>query len=516
MSAALEALLGEDRVDRSPEMRALMAEDISGPATHAPAAVARPADAAAVAGLVAQARAEGLALLPRGAGQSYTAGFRPPSDRSLIVDLRDLDRIEIDAVRRVARVGAGATWEALRAAAAEAGLRAPFFGPLSGLTATVGGALSQNGAFFGSAAHGYAADAVRGLEVVDGTGARRRLGAQAAGRDPALAWFGPGLMQAFLGDAGALGLKTEALIRLIPAPPAPLFASFAFEDGAALARAQAALVDVPHLSEVWAFDAEAHRGLARSGFTILEQARLASEVAGGAGGLLRAARRLAEAATMRSATLTDLAWSLHAVVEPPLESLAEPVAAAVLETATRHGGRAIPDAIPRATRARPFRPLKALIGPEGERWLPCHGLAPAARAPELLAAVETWRRDRAEAMAAEEVRLSLLLASVGAEIIVEPQLHWPDALSAHQRAFATPSQVRAHDAAPARPAARTLAHALRGELIARFEDLGAGHLQLGRSYRHAEGLEPPTLALLRALKAELDPDGLLNPGALGL
>ncbi|MEO1689747.1 MAG: FAD-binding protein, partial [Pseudomonadota bacterium] len=100
MSAALEALLGEDRVDRSPEMRALMAEDISGPAAHAPAAVARPADAAAVAALVAQARAEGLALLPRGAGQSYTAGFRPPSDRSLIVDLRDLDRIEIDAVRR--------------------------------------------------------------------------------------------------------------------------------------------------------------------------------------------------------------------------------------------------------------------------------------------------------------------------------------------------------------------------------------------------------------------------------
>ena len=38
----------------------------------------------------------------------------------------------------------------LCAALAERGLRTPFFGPLSGIEATVGGSLSQNGAFFGS------------------------------------------------------------------------------------------------------------------------------------------------------------------------------------------------------------------------------------------------------------------------------------------------------------------------------------------------------------------------------
>ncbi|MEM1315325.1 MAG: FAD-binding oxidoreductase, partial [Pseudomonadota bacterium] len=467
----------------------------------------------------AAARAAGLALAPRGGGMSYTAGFQPGAAEGrpvVLVDLCDLDAVQIDPEARVARVGAGATWAALHEAAAAHGLRAPFFGPLSGLVAKVGGALSQNGAFFGSAAHGYAAQSVVGLQIADGTGRLIRLGAEAAGAAAALPWLGPGLLQAFLGDNGAFGVKTEALIRLLPAPPAPRFASYAFDDGASLARAQAALIDIPHLAEVWAFDREAHDGLARTGFSVLETAAMAGEVAGQAGGLFSAARRLAEAAMIRRAVLTELAWSLHLVIEPPVASLAEPIAEAAEAAILAAGGRAIPDAVPRATRARPFRPLKALIGPDGERWLPCHGVFPAAQAADAVARVEAWKAERAEAMAGQGIRVSLLLATVGAEIIVEPQLHWPDALSAHQRAFGTPRQAEAHANKPARPDARALAAELRGELIALFRGLGAGRLQIGRRYAYAEDLAPETLSLARALKRAVDPDGILNPGVLGL
>ena len=512
MSALDAALPG--RVSRDPALCASMAEDVAGPAPFPAVAVARPETPAEVAAVIAAARAEGLAVVPRGGGMSYTGGYAPPRAGCVTLDLRGLtDGLEVDAEARVAVVPAGMTWAALDAALAPRGLRARYLGPLSGVAATVGGALSQNGAFFGSASGGYAADGVLGLEVADGTGALRRVGSWAAGREAALPWFGPGLVAPFLGDAGALGVKTRAVLRLVPRGE-ERYASFAFDEVGALLAAQAGLGDVPGLAEVWAFDRETHRGLARTGFSVLEAASLASEVAGKAG-IFGAARRLAEAATIRRAVLTDLAWSLHVVVETPA-GLAGPLREAAAEVCRAAGGREIPDAISRVTRAKPFRAIKALVGPEGERWLPCHGVLPAARAPGAVAALEHWRAGVAAEMEAEGVRLSLLLASVGGEIIVEPQLHWPDALSGFQRANAQPAQVAAHDAAPARPAARALAHRLRGEMIGLLAGLGAGHLQIGRVYRYAADLEPGAMGVLRALKAELDPDGLLNPGALGL
>ncbi|MEM6439061.1 MAG: FAD-linked oxidase C-terminal domain-containing protein, partial [Pseudomonadota bacterium] len=69
---------------------------------------------------------------------------------------------------------------------------------------------------------------------------------------------------------------------------------------------------------------------------------------------------------------------------------------------------------------------------------------------------------------------------------------------------------------PARPEARARAAEARAELIELFRRRGAGRLQIGRRYAYAEDLEPATLSALRALKRALDPDGVLNPGVLGL
>ncbi|CAN0524043.1 unnamed protein product, partial [Laminaria digitata] len=48
------------------------------------------------------------------------------------------------------------------------------------------------------------------------------------------------------------------------------------------------------------------------------------------------------------------------------------------------------------------------------------------------------------------------------------------------------------------------------------KEFGAVHFQIGRQYPYRETREPETFALLKTIKATVDPRGLMNPGVLGL
>jgi len=67
---------------------------------------------------------------------------------------------------------------------------------------------------------------------------------------------------------------------------------------------------------------------------------------------------------------------------------------------------------------------------------------------------------------------------------------------------------------PENPVARALVDDLRRALKDLFLSLGATHFQLGKFYHYRQGRNPQALALLDAIKAKLDPHGLINPGAL--
>ena len=60
-----------------------------------------------------------------------------------------------------------------------------------------------------------------------------------------------------------------------------------------------------------------------------------------------------------------------------------------------------------------------------------------------------------------------------------------------------------------------VAEARRG-VIEVFTTVGAAHYQIGRTYPWLDSLDAPGRALIRAVKAELDPKGRMNPGVLDL
>jgi D-lactate dehydrogenase (cytochrome) len=167
----LKQALGSDSVTDAPDDISLFSQDIWAKGTDA-SLIARPKTVEELCRAVAAAHHRGIALNPRGGGMSYTNGYTPDRPGVGILDLSGLDQIvEINTEDMYVTVQAGCTWKTLNDALAEHGVRTPFWGPLSGLTSTIGGGLSQNNAFFGAGTYGPTAESVTSVSVVlaDGT-----------------------------------------------------------------------------------------------------------------------------------------------------------------------------------------------------------------------------------------------------------------------------------------------------------------------------------------------------------
>lgn len=445
-------------------------------------------------------------------------GYLAVRKPGVILDLRVLDSIEnVSETDLSVVVQAGCTWQSLHEWLTALGLRTPFWGTLPGRRATIGGTVSQNGAFWGSAAHGVSADSELGLEVVTGAGDVVRTGALANADSPAdFRHYGPDLSGLLTGDCGAFGVKTRVALRLERIPPAARDLSFNFASFRELLAAIAAITQAGAATTAFGFDPflanlrGRRESMAQDFRTLLGVIRGARSVAAG----LRSA---ASMATAGRNFLDDAAFTLHIIVEAQSDAVADAAAAQVRQIAAQHAGREIEATIPKVMRVAPFPPLKGILGPNGERWMPVHCIVPHSRAVEAVEAILDVILAHEVDMARHEITTGTLFSTVGGgAVLIEPMFLWPDTLEPLHRETVEPRALACARIRPAASAAREIVAALRAAIIERTGGLGAAHLQIGRTYTYTKSLGAATRALVDQLRTTLDPRGIMNSGVLGL
>jgi glycolate oxidase len=202
-------------LDRDADVRRAYAADVSG-LVMIPDAVARPREIAEVVDLVRDCMGTRTPITPAG-GQTSTTGASI-TDSGVLLSLRAMDRvIDFDSTRRTMRVEAGANLGELKRAAAEQGLLFPP-DPTSEDDVTIGGAIACNASGARSLRYGATRPWVLGLTVVTAGGEIMELRRQGLEKNTAGYALANEPVDWFVGSEGTLGIIVAAELALIPAP----------------------------------------------------------------------------------------------------------------------------------------------------------------------------------------------------------------------------------------------------------------------------------------------------------
>lgn len=513
----LESLLGAEHVLSDEANCTLYAQDVY--TKDIPAlAVARPGSTEELASLVAAVTAAGHAIIPRGGGMSYTSGYVPRESGSVIVDMQRMNRVlEVNTEDMYVTVECGCTWMMLHDALKGTGFRTPYWGTLSGIHATVGGGLSQNSIFWGSGRHGTAADSVVSLDVVLADGTIVSTGANAqANSTPFFRHYGPDLTGLFTSDAGALGFKATATLKLIPACEHQQHMSFDFGEYTSLIIAMSAIARTGLADESFAFDPRL-QAVRMQRESLMSDVKKFAGVLKSAGSVLGAIKDGAKVAIAGRGFMKDVNFSLHVLVEDRTAEGAAAAARDVRSICAENGGNEIENSIPKILRANPFTPLNNMVGPNGERWVPVHTIVPHSKAESTMTAVQELF-DSHEALLEEHgIGYGFLLTTIAANgFAIEPVFFTPDALDEIHRQTVEAPILKKMPCFEANPAASEATARIRAELIEIFRKAGGIHMQIGKAYPYRQGLKEDSFGLVEAIKRAVDPDCRVNPGSLGL
>ena len=91
------------------------------------------------------------------------------------------------------------------------------------------------------------------------------------------------------------------------------------------------------------------------------------------------------------------------------------------------GGKEIENSIPKIIRANPFGPMNSALGPQGERWVPIHGIVPASEGPATWAEIEAGFDAMADELEKHDILSGYLVTSLGTTAyLIEPVFLWPE------------------------------------------------------------------------------------------
>lgn len=506
----LVAAIGADSVSDDAKLRTIMGNDVYRTGGE-PALIVRPATVEALQAAVEICAAGSVAMVPRGGGASYTDGYLFSAGGHVLFDTNALDDIKVDALNAIVTVGAGVTWARLKDVLAEHMLRTPFWGPFSGLAATVGGSVSQNTLSHGSGAYGISAQSVLSIDVVLASGELLRTSASQATRN-----YGPDLTGLFTGDCGALGIKVAVTLPLIAVRDAHETLTFAFADFASC-HAGVSLAQREGLDD-------SHFGLDLA----LSQGQIGRQA--GAGAKLRIAREIFASAPSKVGAIKQLIrmglagegamrageYMCHFIIEGVDQAEATARAnrlRAIMAPYGQEGANTVPGFV----RALPFAPLTNILGPSGERWVPLHGVLRHADVVPFHDALKALYVTQKAEMDRLGVWAGTMFSPVGSSgFLYEVALYWPDDRTAYHLHTLEADHVASLPVYAANAEAREYTHHLKQQIIDLYQEFGAAHFQIGRAYPYHDRLDRQASALLGAIKSTLDPQGLMNPGALGL
>ena len=179
---------------------------------QAPMIVVLPETTEQVGRILTYCQAEGVKIVPRGAGTSLSGGALPLAD-AITLGLGKFNRIlDIDLDNRCVVAQSGVTNLAISEAVADAGFYyAP--DPSSQIACTIGGNVAENSGGVHCLKYGLTTNNILGLEVALPGGEIVRLGGKHVDAE------GLDLMGLMTGSEGLLGVITEVTVRILRQPP---------------------------------------------------------------------------------------------------------------------------------------------------------------------------------------------------------------------------------------------------------------------------------------------------------
>ena len=237
--SALAGICSRDSIDRAGHARGKAFRDVAlnvrGQLDHVPDLVARPRHERDVIEILGWCAQEGIAVIPYGGGSSVVGGVEPRLDGPAVtMDLTQIGSVlEVDPVSRTARIQAGALGPHLENQLRPHGLTLRHF-PQSFAFSTLGGWLATRSGGHFATLYTHIDDLTESLRVVTpaGVSESRRLPGSGAGPSPD---------RLFLGSEGALGVVTEAWMRLQDRPRWQSTASIRFGEWTAAVAATRAI-----------------------------------------------------------------------------------------------------------------------------------------------------------------------------------------------------------------------------------------------------------------------------------
>jgi alkyldihydroxyacetonephosphate synthase len=208
---------------------------------HPPDVVAHPGDERDVERLLQWCADAGAAAIPFGGGTSVVGGVEPrvPHDTVVTIDLKGMNRVlEVDSVSRAARIQAGATGPGLEDQLKLHGMTLRHY-PQSFELSTLGGWIATRAGGHYATLHTHIDDFVESVSAITPSGAWESRRLPGSGA-------GPSPDRMLIGSEGILGVITEAWVR-VQEPPAfkesaaVLFGGFEAGAGAVRALAQSRL-----------------------------------------------------------------------------------------------------------------------------------------------------------------------------------------------------------------------------------------------------------------------------------